>query len=226
MFIELCQKGEFECIKYLEEEDFRQDNDQGLKQACKYGHINIVRFLVEEKGADINSGEDWAIHLATKNGHMEVILYLLEKGASVERCRDTAFRFRKTDILKILNHMGYDLKMSVKFNSIENAIKEGNLEFIKVFIDFIYNGIKGILYLYRIFYISLLENQTEIIHYLIQNINMNVVLDKAIDEGNLTVVSFLLEKGFNVNKKHLMKRVIKSDHQHIIKYIENFIKII
>ena len=224
MFIELCQKGEFECIKYLEEEDFRQDNDQGLKQACKYGHINIVRFLVEEKGADINSGEDWAIHLATKNGHIEVILYLLEKGASVERCRDTAFSFRKTDILKILNHMGYDLKMDVKFNQIENAINEGNLEFIKVYIDFIYNGIKQILY--RIFYISLLENQTEIIHYLVQNIDMNVVFNKSIKQGNLTVVSFLLEKGFNVNKKYLMKRAITSDHQHIIKYIENFIKII
>ena len=58
-----------------------------LYESAKYGHLHIVRRLVEE-GADLHAARDHPgftpVHVAAEYGHLEVVRYLLEAGADVD----------------------------------------------------------------------------------------------------------------------------------------------
>ncbi|KAJ3072459.1 hypothetical protein HK102_006226, partial [Quaeritorhiza haematococci] len=49
--------------------------------ACRRGHLDVVKFLVERAGADVRYGGDFAINVASTAG---VVEYLLERGANGE----------------------------------------------------------------------------------------------------------------------------------------------
>eukprot|EP00127_Corallochytrium_limacisporum_P001073 Clim_evm11s37 gene=Clim_evmTU11s37 len=58
--------------------------------AAHRGDLDYVRFLVEDKHADVNASDydkRTALHLASAEGHFEVVKYLLEKGAQSD-CMD------------------------------------------------------------------------------------------------------------------------------------------
>lgn len=50
-----------------------------LKQACAYGHLRIVDYLVQVCGADLNEWEYMAIRDAAYSGHFHVIKYWVEQ---------------------------------------------------------------------------------------------------------------------------------------------------
>ncbi|OUM61687.1 hypothetical protein PIROE2DRAFT_26240, partial [Piromyces sp. E2] len=54
-----------------------------LHAACKNGHIDVVKYLVEQ-GANIhqeNYNYDTPLYIACKNGHEDIVKYLVEQGA-------------------------------------------------------------------------------------------------------------------------------------------------
>jgi len=76
--------------------------ETALHAACRYGHPEIVRYLIE-KGADLNAPDDYLIgresaiinspdwhtretplHEACKNGNLEVVKLLVEHGAQLD----------------------------------------------------------------------------------------------------------------------------------------------
>ena len=72
--------------------DFVSDNgDSGLLLASKWGHIDIMRFLIN-KGVDVAATQnllssETPLYFAIKNRHLESVLILLENGALVgARC--------------------------------------------------------------------------------------------------------------------------------------------
>ena len=54
-----------------------------LHFACKAGHLNIVKYLVEERECDttclLTTSEITILHLATANGHLDIVKYLVSK---------------------------------------------------------------------------------------------------------------------------------------------------
>ena len=50
-----------------------------ILQACRLGHLEIVRLLLNNK-APIDT---WAVRDAARNGHLEVVKLLLQQGAPV-----------------------------------------------------------------------------------------------------------------------------------------------
>ena len=49
--------------------------------SCRYGTVEFVRFLIEQRNYDPNSqnkDKDTPVHLASKYGHVEILRYLVE----------------------------------------------------------------------------------------------------------------------------------------------------
>ncbi|XP_010173153.1 protein fem-1 homolog A, partial [Antrostomus carolinensis] len=63
-------------------------NSTPLRAACFDGHLEIVRYLVGERGADLevaNRHGHTCLMISCYKGHREIARYLLEKGADVNR---------------------------------------------------------------------------------------------------------------------------------------------
>ena len=64
-----------------------EDDDTALMKAARQGHIEVVRFLVEQ-GADLNTRnrqEQDALILAAAGGHLAVATFLIDRGVSPSR---------------------------------------------------------------------------------------------------------------------------------------------
>ena len=63
------------------------------------GHLPVVRYLVEEAGANVHAGNDYALRMASWNGHTETVKALLDQGAPTidSRQADTAIFYSVTN---------------------------------------------------------------------------------------------------------------------------------
>jgi hypothetical protein len=60
-----------------------------FKVTAKYGHIEAVKYLVEN-GADIKTSDNFALRFAANNGQLEVVKYLVEQGADIHSYNEEA----------------------------------------------------------------------------------------------------------------------------------------
>ena len=68
-----------------------EDEEDALQRASEKGHLEVVKYLVEECRANVHADNDWALRLASENGHLEVVKYLvLNGGANVHALNDDA----------------------------------------------------------------------------------------------------------------------------------------
>jgi hypothetical protein len=73
------QKGHLEIVKYLVENVGNiHFKDNALKMASENGHLETVKYLVEA-GADIHAENDRALKFAKINRHLEIVKYLESK---------------------------------------------------------------------------------------------------------------------------------------------------
>ncbi len=91
-----------------------------LQQAINAGNLELLRFLVEERQADVNNKYDTnttALHLASQRGHLEIVKYLIERRSDMN-APDTfsqtplhlAVKRKNLDIVKFLFEKGADLQ--------------------------------------------------------------------------------------------------------------------
>ena len=60
--------------------------DKPIHVAAIAGHLNVMKYLVEELKYDVNSANDYLftpLHYAAYNGHLEIVQYLVEKKADI-----------------------------------------------------------------------------------------------------------------------------------------------
>ena len=72
--------GHLEIVKYLIEEKGADKFNWSMARAANGGHLEIVKYLIDEKGA---SAFNWAMARAAEGGHLDIVKYLIdEKSAS------------------------------------------------------------------------------------------------------------------------------------------------
>ena len=72
-------KNYTELIKYLIQKNVEIPNS-AVSDVLKNGHLDIVKYLVEKKGAKIS---DDAVEYAARSGNLALVKYLVEKGANI-----------------------------------------------------------------------------------------------------------------------------------------------
>jgi len=122
------------------------DNYTPLHHACIYGHVNIVRTLLNKK-ADVNaqSNEGYTpLHAAALHGNPDVITTLLDHGANVNfadsfgyTALTFAVREEKLEAVRVLVKQGASLSALTTdgFDPLLIAACRNNLDIIKLLID-------------------------------------------------------------------------------------------
>ena len=72
--------------------DVHTCDEQALRSAAYQGHLETVKYLIEECGADVHAWYEGALRSAARSGHLEVVKYLVSKGADVRSGDDWALR--------------------------------------------------------------------------------------------------------------------------------------
>lgn len=60
--------------------------------AAVNGHLDVLKYLVDKKGADISKENDITLRYTSFNGHTDVVKYLVEKGANIHVLDDFPLR--------------------------------------------------------------------------------------------------------------------------------------
>lgn len=152
-----------------------------LMYASYLGNYEIVRYLVEEKKADINIENEYgwtALKYASDEGRLEIVKYLVENGASVDA--EVLTITKNLEVFEYLleqgnlniNSVGYLGMTALSLASIEY----GNLEMIKY----------------------LLEKGADIN---VKNEDGSTALMTASMYGNLEIIKYLIENGADINAK-------------------------
>ncbi|XP_053908084.1 ankyrin repeat domain-containing protein 16 isoform X3 [Cuculus canorus] len=118
-----------------------------LHHAARYGHRDVLAYLVEELGMDLeafNSDYKRPLHEAASMGHGECVSYLLEKGASVDCLKKAdwtplmmACTRQNLEVIKALVEHGANplLKNKDGWNCFHIASREGHPQVLQYLLD-------------------------------------------------------------------------------------------
>ena len=104
--------GDLELLKFLVHHGLELNDgyESLLEIPAEKGYIEIVKYLVEEHGANIHARDDRPIRVASRHGHLPVVKYLVEHGAHIRVRNDEALRLARhyghTDVVNYLIEHG------------------------------------------------------------------------------------------------------------------------
>jgi len=160
-----------------------------LSEAARNGNLELVRYLIEARGADVNARTNFGktiLHEAARSSNLELVRYLIEKrGADVNA---------RTNLGETVLHF---------------AARNGSLELVRYLIgrgsdvNAITNDGETVLHF------AARNGSLELVRYLIErgadvNARTNsgyTVLHQAAISGNLELVRYLIERGADVNAR-------------------------
>ena len=197
--------------------DFCYPNGSALHLASKYGHVDVVKLLLNH-GAVIKTSRCSisSLQTACENGHIEVVKELLKNGANLNKEEHvdpdppplhTAVLNGKIELVQELVKLGADINYRDYFygSPINIAAEEGNLALVRELMKL---GVNPYQYLEKGDDDGFLNEEKaleEILLYhendAIVNANNKTPLHWAVQMGYTNVVQKLLERGCNANVK-------------------------
>lgn len=217
LFSEAISNGHTEIVKLFLKSNFEVNygdldstKSSLLHSAIETGNLEIVQLLIDF-GADIKWTEQdkcSALYKAVRKGAIDVVKIILQTDEDIDFCGENgaalheAIRMENLELVKILLHHGaniYNLTntQSYKLTALEEAINRGNMTISNILI----NEGKG----YSL------------------NKKMLVALSLASRLGSLELVTFLLDKGVDVNLKvngtSAIEEAINGQHENVIYYL-------
>ena len=182
---EASKAGDFQKVIELfgRDETTRMQKDKALYVASIKGHLEIVKFLIEN-GVNVNADCGKPLSSASRGNHIDVVKYLVENGADV-------------------NLPVYSI------NSLDIAASKGNINVVKYLIE---KG-SDIHHLDDMpLYCAVESNHIKTVKYLIENganINVldNIIIRTAIKNDYVKVVKYLIEKGADISSLPIRYRL-------------------
>lgn len=103
-FIMWCvEEGLLDLTKILMEKGINPDlRDEAFILSVKKGYNEIVKYLVEEKYADIHTDDDYALYFCFKNNNNELARYLIGKGAYISSLKKMYIKRYNKKLLKFV----------------------------------------------------------------------------------------------------------------------------
>ncbi|XP_078091973.1 ankyrin repeat domain-containing protein 16 [Mustelus asterias] len=126
---------------------FGRSGDTVLHYAARHGHLEILKYLLEELGTNVelvNGDYKRALHEAASMGHRECMRYLIAQGARVDCLKKAdwtplmmACTRRNLEVVKDLIENGANLCLKNKdgWSSFHIACREGDPEIIQYLLD-------------------------------------------------------------------------------------------
>lgn len=128
-----------QCLMKLKPYE-QEDLDVCVIMAADRGHITMIEYLCDVKGAVANTRDDLALRASVLNGHVDVVEVLLKKYGADPRCGDgiaikVAISRGRRDMSgllldSIVDTSGFDLTTFVRM-----ASRNGHLNLIEMFVD-------------------------------------------------------------------------------------------
>ena len=199
-FLEACNDGDFEKIKFLltspQLEDHAnidvyesESNFNGYLYACKNGRIDIVKYLLaspelryHQSIHSVNSMGETGLQLACKYGHVDIVDYLLSSPELKEHCNihnddywalSLACENGHTNVIKYFFNSHYlkDYNISTNGNELLHlACEQGHIEIVRFLLT--NTELKDIGDLDKALFVSRWSENIEIAQYLIFDLNI------------------------------------------------------
>nr|prf alpha latrotoxin [Latrodectus tredecimguttatus] len=184
-----------------------------LHQAARYGHLDIVKYLVEEEFLSVDGSKtDTPLCYASENGHFTVVQYLVSNGAKV-------------------NH-----DCGNGMTAIDKAITKNHLQVVQFLaangVDFRRKNSRGT----TPFLTAVAENALDIAEYLIrekrqdinineQNVDKDTALHLAVYYKNLQMIKLLIKYGIDVTIRNAYDKTaldiaIDAKFSNIVEYLK------
>lgn len=166
--IKACTEGNLETVKFIMKSNISVYPDAMLKIAVLNGHLDIIKYLVEDLGADVCTSDGYLICFAINKGYFDITKYLVEHGVDIHTDNEApacyAAMSGNVDIIKYLVNLG----SIINLKWLGLAAGNGNLEMAKY----------------------LVEDLNADIHE-----DSERAMIEAINGGHLEMVKYLYEKG-------------------------------
>jgi ankyrin repeat protein len=129
--------GHLEVVKYLVQNGANVNNNSALRWAAYNGHLEIVKFLLEN-GANVHAWNDSALRSAAENGHLEIVEFLVQNGANVHANNNSALRWAAIyGHLEVVKFLLEDVANvhALKDSALRFAAEHGHLEVVKYLVQ-------------------------------------------------------------------------------------------